>query len=62
MKNTGITRVLASLIFFCCFAMVTAATARTITDQLGRSISIPDQIDQAVILQHQTLDIVIQLG
>ncbi len=62
MRYARITGVLTSLLFLSCLAMATAVTARTITDQLGRSVSIPDQINRAVILQHQTLDIVIQLG
>ena len=39
-----------------------AFAERTVTDQLGRTVAVPDKIDRAVILQHQTLDILIQLG
>ena len=61
MKNMCVTRILVVLILLCCLLMATAAAARTITDQLGRTVSLPEQINRAVILQHQTLDIVIQL-
>lgn len=35
---------------------------RTITDQLNRQVSIPDQVERAVILQHQTLNLAAQLN
>ncbi len=34
---------------------------RSITDQLGRTVTIPDTVNRAVVLQHQTLDILVQL-
>ncbi|MBE2898770.1 ABC transporter substrate-binding protein [Pasteurellaceae bacterium 20609_3] len=34
---------------------------RQITDQLDRQVTIPDTISRAVVLQHQTLDIAVQL-
>lgn len=34
---------------------------RLIIDQLGRSVSVPDKVERAVILQHQTLNIAVQL-
>lgn len=43
-------------------AVAPASAQRTVTDQLGRTVIVPDQIERAVILQHQTLDIAIQLG
>lgn len=54
-----------SVLLVLCFLtlVVTPALAnRSITDQLGREVVIPDHIERAVVLQHQTLDIVIQLG
>lgn len=42
----------------------TAASAfasRTVTDQLDRTVTIPDEIHRAVVLQHQTLNIANQL-
>ncbi|MDO5706688.1 MAG: ABC transporter substrate-binding protein [Paracoccus sp. (in: a-proteobacteria)] len=45
--------------------LLLAATAawadRTITDQLGHSVTIPDTVERAVVLQHQTLNIAVQL-
>lgn len=43
-------------------AASSAFAARTFTDQLGRTVEVPDEIHRAVVLQHQTLDIIIQLG
>lgn len=34
---------------------------RTITDQLGRQVTIPDQVNRVVVLQHQTLNLLVQL-
>ncbi len=45
-------------------ALVLAAPAwadRTVTDQIGRQVTLPDSIERAVILQHQTLNIAAQL-
>ncbi|WP_370673567.1 ABC transporter substrate-binding protein [Pleomorphomonas sp. PLEO] len=33
-----------------------------VTDQIGRTVHIPDTINRVVILQHQTLNIAVQLG
>ncbi|MGL1931083.1 MAG: ABC transporter substrate-binding protein [Desulfotalea sp.] len=51
-------------IAFCSLVMISspAMASRIITDQLSRAVTIPDQINRAVILQHQTLDIAIQIG
>ncbi|KRW94234.1 ABC transporter substrate-binding protein [Paracoccus sp. MKU1] len=38
-----------------------ALADRTVTDQLGREVTIPDTIERAVVLQHQTLNIAVQL-
>jgi iron complex transport system substrate-binding protein len=40
----------------------TALAQRTVTDQLGRTVTIPDTVNRVVVLQHQALDIMIQLG
>ena len=48
-----------------CASMLFAFSAqadRTITDQLGRQITIPDHVDKVVVLQHQTLNILVQLN
>ncbi|MEO5756942.1 MAG: ABC transporter substrate-binding protein [Mesorhizobium sp.] len=38
------------------------ASARTITDQLNRTVTVPDHVERIVVLQHQTLDILVELG
>lgn len=38
-----------------------ALADRVITDQLDRKVTIPDHINRAVVLQHQTLNIAVQL-
>ncbi len=43
-------------------ASASALASRTIVDQLGRSVTIPDHVDRVVVLQHQTLDLLMQLG
>lgn len=35
---------------------------RTVVDQLGRSVTIPDTISRAVVLEHHALDVVVELG
>ena len=40
---------------------VSAFADRVITDQLERQVTIPDHINRAVVLQHQTLNIAVQL-
>ncbi|WP_454906076.1 ABC transporter substrate-binding protein [Aggregatibacter sp.] len=40
---------------------VSAFADRVITDQLDRQVTIPDHINRAVVLQHQTLNIAVQL-
>ena len=35
---------------------------RTVTDQLNRQVTVPDHISRAVVLQHQTLNIAVQLN
>lgn len=45
-----------------CASMLFAFAAqadRTITDQLGRQVTIPDRVDKVVVLQHQTLNILV---
>jgi len=38
------------------------ASARTITDQLNRTVTLPHEVNRIVVLQHQTLDILVELG
>ncbi|OOF59078.1 ABC transporter substrate-binding protein [Rodentibacter myodis] len=40
---------------------LSALADRVITDQLDRQVTIPDHIQRAVVLQHQTLNIAVQL-
>ncbi|MDF3906847.1 ABC transporter substrate-binding protein [Paracoccus sp. AS002] len=43
-------------------ALISPALAdRTVTDQIGREVTIPDTVERAVVLQHQTLNISVQL-
>lgn len=35
---------------------------RVVTDQIGRTVHLPDTVNRVVILQHQTLNIAVQLG
>lgn len=39
-----------------------ARAERVFTDQIGHTVTLPDQIHRAVILQHQSLNIAVQLG
>ena len=41
---------------------VSAAFARDVTDQLNRSVTVPDKVERIVVLQHQTLDLLVELG
>jgi iron complex transport system substrate-binding protein len=43
------------------FASHSALASRQITDQLGRQVTIPDNVDRVVVLQHQTLNLLVQL-
>lgn len=43
------------------FSSQSALASRQITDQLGRQVTIPDQVDRVVVLQHQTLNLLVQL-
>lgn len=38
------------------------AHARTVTDQLDRRVTVPDDVRRVVALQHQSLDLVVELG
>jgi len=48
--------VCASLLF-----AFSAQADRSVTDQLGRQVTLPDHVDKVVVLQHQTLNILVQL-
>ncbi|HED1544190.1 TPA: ABC transporter substrate-binding protein [Kluyvera cryocrescens] len=57
-------RFLLSLLLACAsLTAVTPALAdRTVTDQLGRQITLPDSVNRVVVLQHQTLNLLVQLN
>ncbi len=43
------------------FSVPSAFASRLITDQLGRQVTLPDRVDRVVVLQHQTLNLLVQL-
>lgn len=44
------------------FTLPSAMADRTVTDQLGRQVTLPDHVTRAVVLQHQTLNLLVQLN
>ncbi|UVK44565.1 ABC transporter substrate-binding protein [Mesorhizobium sp. AR07] len=57
-------RMVMALCLALAFWPLSAATAfsRTVTDQLNRSVTVPDKVERIVVLQHQTLDLLVELG
>jgi iron complex transport system substrate-binding protein len=51
-------------LFFFYFASICDASnaTRTIVDQLGREVTIPQKVDRVVVLMHHALDIMLELG
>ncbi|EFO1797640.1 hypothetical protein DVG70_23165 [Escherichia coli] len=49
------------LIFFLSLSFTTQAE-RTFTDQIGREVKVPDKVDRIVVLQHQTLNLLVQMN
>jgi len=45
-----------------CLPGRSVAWAREVTDQVGNTVTIPDTISRAVVLEHHALDVVVQLG
>jgi len=41
---------------------VFAHAERTLTDQPGRQVTLPDRVTRVVVLQHQTLNLLVQLN
>ncbi|WP_448310615.1 ABC transporter substrate-binding protein [Pantoea sp. PGP6] len=41
---------------------LTSQASRQITDQIGRQVTIPDYVDRVVVLQHQTLNLLVQMN
>ncbi len=52
----------AVLAFTTLLSLPAAQADRTITDQLGRQVTLPDHVTRAVVLQHQTLNLLVQLN
>lgn len=50
-----------ALVFASLFFALNAQADRIITDQLGRQVTIPDHVEKVVVLQHQTLNLLVQL-
>ncbi len=44
------------------FCAPAGAEGRHVTDQLGRSVTVPAEVHRVVALQHQSLDIIVELG
>lgn len=49
------------LIFLLSLSFTTQAE-RTFTDQMGREVKVPDKVDRIVVLQHQTLNLLVQMN
>lgn len=50
-----------AVLFFLLATSFPSLAARQVTDQLGRQVTIPDRVDRVVVLQHQTLNLLVQL-
>lgn len=50
-------KILSVLLLF-----VTFAYASVIKDQLNREVVLPDKVDRIVVLQHQSLNVLVQIG
>ncbi|VFS32028.1 ABC transporter periplasmic protein [Enterobacter cancerogenus] len=48
---------------FCALILLplSSQASRQITDQIGRTVTIPDDVDRVVVLQHQTLNLLVQM-
>ncbi|MDI9223962.1 ABC transporter substrate-binding protein [Pantoea sp. EA-12] len=57
--NTTHRLILAGLLTF---TSLHSYASRVVTDQIGREVTIPDQVDRVVVLQHQTLNLLVQLN
>lgn len=49
------------MIFLLSLSFTTQAE-RTFTDQIGREVKVPDKVDRIVVLQHQTLNLLVQMN
>ncbi|EFN6972836.1 ABC transporter substrate-binding protein [Escherichia coli] len=48
--------------FFLLSLSFTTQAERTFTDQIGREVKVPDKVDRIVVLQHQTLNLLVQMN
>jgi iron complex transport system substrate-binding protein len=53
---------LSCLLLALLFISGPALAQRQVIDQLNRTVTLPDRIDRAVVLQHQTLNLLVQLN
>ena len=53
---------LQQLGLFLVLCLTFTCEAKQITDQLNRTIEIPDKVERVVVLQHQTLNLIVQLN
>lgn len=53
---------LSCLLLAVLFISCPARAQRQVIDQLNRTVTLPDRIDRAVVLQHQTLNLLVQLN
>lgn len=44
------------------FLPLSSQASRQITDQIGRTVTLPDKVDRVVVLQHQTLNLLVQMN
>jgi iron complex transport system substrate-binding protein len=51
----------ALLVAAALFVTVLPAAARTVTDQLGRTVAIPDKVERVVCLQHHALNLMLEM-
>jgi len=49
------------MIFLLSLSFTTQAE-RTFTDQIGREVKVPDKVDRIIVLQHQTLNLLVQMN
>ncbi|MBA7740513.1 ABC transporter substrate-binding protein [Escherichia marmotae] len=50
------------LMIFLLSLSFTTQAERTFTDQIGREVKVPDKVDRIVVLQHQTLNLLVQMN
>lgn len=51
----------ATIVVFLLLAPLVVYGQKTVTDQLGRKVTLPDQVERVVVLQHQTVNLLVQM-